>query len=231
MWQLVLLIQDEYLDKKMKQITLFFYLSLLMAFSCKKEPTEERVDFIEDPSFQPQTSEFKFKIKALNEVPCMFENNFLRVGLDSLPHSTYRWSMKRNGNELLLSNKKSHLITISGDYKVRYTFLDGQKSRDTTIYFTIDYCPVELVISDAFSPNGDGDFDYWKVHSKGVARFNCVIKNLDGNLVFSTTNPILGWNGNRNGVKMPSGTYEYSVRGAFKNGVLFEYHGALELIR
>jgi gliding motility-associated-like protein len=211
----------------------FYLMAVLVLFgtACKRGDDNSSVEFAKDPSFSPTTKEFEISLAGSNEVPCLFENNFMKFSVDSLLFSSNTWYIVIDGGRLLMSSNISQVLTTEGEYELDYTFNRSTQVIDTTIKFTVKYCPVEIMLSDAFSPDGDGQFDEWRAITKGVGRFSCIIKNDKGESLFITDDQNQVWNGSFQGRKMPSGTYHYVVEGAFKNGNLFEYTGSIELIR
>jgi gliding motility-associated-like protein len=69
-----------------------------------------------------------------------------------------------------------------------------------------------VYIPNAFSPDGDGRNDLFRVKVYNViSDFRMSVYNRWGQLVFVSTDPANGWNGERNGVKLPAGTYLWTV--------------------
>ncbi|GEP97288.1 T9SS type B sorting domain-containing protein [Chitinophaga cymbidii] len=64
---------------------------------------------------------------------------------------------------------------------------------------------------NAFSPNNDGQNDYFKPVSKGVMVFSMQLYNRWGELLFQQNDPYQGWDGKVNGQPQPVGTYVYVV--------------------
>ena len=77
-----------------------------------------------------------------------------------------------------------------------------------TIKFSI------FLVSNAFSPNGDGINDTWKID--GIENYpNSEIKVLDrfGNPVLNhVTNGIFEWDGKSNSRNLPTGSYWYDIK-------------------
>ncbi len=66
----------------------------------------------------------------------------------------------------------------------------------------------KLVMPDAFTPNGDGNNDLFRIPpSIAVVVKHFTVYNRWGNIVFSTTNSTAGWDGSCNGVLQPTGSY------------------------
>jgi gliding motility-associated-like protein len=90
-------------------------------------------------------------------------------------------------------------------------------------------------IPNAFSPNGDGENDYFyprQLLSKGVVGFTMQIFNRWGQLMFETSNTNgRGWDGRFNDQDQPSGVYVYTIKAVLKNGTIENYTGNVTLIR
>lgn len=218
---------------KQRVKNIFFVVGALLIglSSCSKENEDVNAQFADDPDFIPNTTDVEIFLNQENVPPCLYENNFLSVSVDSVPFSTFSWHIIQGGERLLMSEHKKQLLTLAADYELDYTRNVGVQIVDTTVKFSVSFCKVGITISDAFSPNGDGQFDVWKPITEGVNRYGCSVRNSKGELVYSTADQLMGWDGQHGGSKMPSGTYDYVVEGSFKNGRLFEYKGSFELIR
>jgi gliding motility-associated-like protein len=104
--------------------------------------------------------------------------------------------------------------------------------RDTaTVKVAIDYNMSEY-IPNAFSPNGDGLNDEFKVFS---VRYQKLLEfrvfNRWGREVFSTTDINKGWDGNYQGTPQEMGIYNYIIRVARPDGQIKTYKGDLTLLR
>lgn len=65
----------------------------------------------------------------------------------------------------------------------------------------------ELLIPTAFSPNGDGVNDVFRVLNRDVSKLKLQIYNRWGELVFETTDPFEGWDGMYKETKQPLGVF------------------------
>ncbi len=74
-------------------------------------------------------------------------------------------------------------------------------------------CDSRLTIPSAFSPNGDGINDIFRVIHRGeIEQFDFKVFNRWGELVFETTNPNDGWDGYHKGSLQELAVYAYYVR-------------------
>lgn len=87
----------------------------------------------------------------------------------------------------------------------------------------------ELKIPNAFSPNGDGMYDLWRVDGlSSYPNARVQVYNRFGQLVFEQRGGILQWDGKRNGQSLPVGTYYYIIDTSSSRGRL---QGSLTIIK
>ena len=63
-----------------------------------------------------------------------------------------------------------------------------------------------------FTPNGDGKYDEFRVAYRSLRDFHIWVYNRWGKLVYESTDPAKGWDGNINGRPAAEGAYFYVVR-------------------
>jgi gliding motility-associated-like protein len=89
-----------------------------------------------------------------------------------------------------------------------------------------------IYIPNAFTPNGDGVNDNFKVIATGIKSFMLTIFDRWGASVFSTTNAAKGWNGTITGKgKLENGIYNYQINVTDKTGANYKYFGEVLLVR
>ena len=80
---------------------------------------------------------------------------------------------------------------------------------------------LELLIPTAFSPNGDGINDKFRVLNRDVEKLNLQVYNRWGELVYETNDPLSGWDGVYKGMTQPLGVYtwkcDYQLSGQTKS--------------
>jgi gliding motility-associated-like protein len=90
----------------------------------------------------------------------------------------------------------------------------------------------EIYVPTAFTPNGDPHNNILKITAVGLKTFKYYrIFNRWGQLVFSTTNAELGWDGFFKGKSQPTGTYVWAVEGVDYFGKTIQLKGTVILIR
>ena len=155
-------------------------------------------------------------------------NNQDQVNLIATGGLVYNWTPAWNSSN---PNDSSNIVSPSESttYYV-YSINDlGCRSVDS-IYVNIDYRD-KLFIPTAFSPNGDGVNDIFKVVNltfQSIQEFK--VMNRWGQEVFSASDN-RGWNGKYKGKDQDPATYYYLIRVAFPDGPTKTYKGDVILVR
>lgn len=90
----------------------------------------------------------------------------------------------------------------------------------------------QIFIPNTFTPNGDGNNDFFRTFSEGMSEFELIIFDRWGKEVWQTNDPDAGWDGrSRNGMYAPEGVYAFLVRGVFAGGESIERGGTITLVR
>jgi gliding motility-associated-like protein len=117
-------------------------------------------------------------------------------------------------------------------YKVRVSnetgCMDSAMVR-VNIYSTLP----EIYVPTAFTPNGDGRNDYFKVVAPGIERIKLFrVYNRWGQLVYdSPVTHLTGWDGSYNGKPLPSDTFVWMVQAVDYTGAVHFKKGTVTLIR
>lgn len=159
---------------------------------------------------------------------CAGDSLLLQVGTIE-PASTYSWSPTRffdlNDNIPVTYAR----VDFNSSIRLKVTDEYGCTNSDSIIVFTKPCCG--LTLPNAFSPNGDGRNDKFRILTPGfhdVATFR--IMNRWGQTVFETADQRFGWDGNMSGKPQDIGNYVYYIK--YKcNGKYTEQKGEVMLIR
>ncbi|BAV08350.1 gliding motility-associated C-terminal domain-containing protein [Filimonas lacunae] len=89
----------------------------------------------------------------------------------------------------------------------------------------------EVYVPNAFTPNGDGKNDEFKVYGNGIATIQLKIFNQWGELVFTTSDVNKAWDGTFNGKQQPVGVYIYAVKLVLTTGEEVVRKGDINLVR
>jgi gliding motility-associated-like protein len=135
----------------------------------------------------------------------------------------YSWS---NGE-----TTKSIQVKTAGEFILQV--VDDQGCRGTdTIHVTTKDCEPVLVCPNAFTPNGDGLNDIFRLKYPGtIDGYQMQIFNRWGQMVFSSSDPFGGWDGKYSSVLQPAGTYVWIIRSTDRSGKKQKIEGSVVLIR
>lgn len=120
---------------------------------------------------------------------------------------------------------------LSGFYVVTATDSNGC-SVSEEVYITVipNY---DMFIPNAFSPNGDGENDTWKLFGniEGLKLMKVFLFDRWGEMVFTSDDPNFEWDGTHNGNVLPPDVFVWRVRLVFYDGYTTTLKGSLTLIR
>lgn len=93
-----------------------------------------------------------------------------------------------------------------------------------------------FVLPSAFSPNGDGQNDAWRllyvpVLADCIAEFQVMVYNRWGENVFEGTNIAFSWDGTYNGKMEETAVFGYYLEGTLKDGTKIKKKGDVSLLR
>ncbi len=114
---------------------------------------------------------------------------------------------------------------------IGYTVEDkgGRISNKATI--TITYYAKNFFIPNAFTPNGDGHNDVWKVYGQNIKEIYIMVYNQYGQKLFENREVNVGWDGRYKGKMQPTGVYVYYAKIIFDDGREVTKKGSITLIR
>jgi hypothetical protein len=99
--------------------------------------------------------------------------------------------------------------------------------------FRVTVIQQDVFVPNAFSPNGDGNNDIFRVGTirKMINVQEFRVFNRWGQELFYTNDIMKGWDGTYKGVKQDPGVYFYLIRAAYANGKTQLLKGDVTLIR
>ncbi len=90
---------------------------------------------------------------------------------------------------------------------------------------------LNVFIPNAFSPNGDGVNDFFKVYGERIVSHELIITDRWGEIVFIGNQQEPGWDGTWKGKALPPNTFGYLFKGRFADGQEIDVKGSFLLIR
>lgn len=175
------------------------------------------------------------KISYKDELLCTMDTMLFSVSQPDAGH-TYSWEprtafSKTGGTEGTVVNG----ILEYPDNKIVLNIYDsnGCRGRDSVFVSTISCC--EMMMPNAFTPNGDGKNDYFKPHlDVGQRVMTFEVLDRYGAVVYGNYvgNPSEGWDGRyRNGKPATLGVYMYYLRYLCSDGKIYTKKGEVTLYR
>lgn len=117
---------------------------------------------------------------------------------------------------------------VTTNYILSVTDANSCTNSDTVLVTVIPLA-FDGIISNVFSPNGDGINDTWYIENiKYYPKNEVIIYNIYGNIVYSMQAYNNDWQGTYNGAPLPDGTYFYVVKIDDSSPVL---KGSLDILR
>jgi gliding motility-associated-like protein len=112
------------------------------------------------------------------------------------------------------------------------TVIDENQCRNTDSVTVFVRSDIPVIIPSAFSPNGDGRNDVFRVGNTSFHRLQEFrVFNRWGQEIFSTTDSKKGWDGTFKGVPQETGVYNYIIRVSYPDGRVEMYKGDVTLVR
>lgn len=119
-----------------------------------------------------------------------------------------------------------------GSHYVRYI---GSNSDGSCEYigdvYEVTVGESQLLVPNAFSPNGDGVNDEWKVAYRSLLSFNCWIFDRQGHQICHLSSPEQGWDGKIGGRTVESGVFFYVIEATGTNGKKFKKSGDINIVK
>ncbi|MCE2789573.1 MAG: gliding motility-associated C-terminal domain-containing protein [Saprospiraceae bacterium] len=146
---------------------------------------------------------------------------------DPIFNAIYRWNTNETTTSILVSPK------VSSPYFVVVTDKNG--CMDTAfVLVNVKQAKCDesdVFIPNAFSPNGDGVNDIFRVRSNFIEEMQLIIYNRWGQEVFNTTTLNDGWDGSFRGEELAPDAFAYYLKVLCVNGVEYSKIGNVTLVK
>ncbi len=143
---------------------------------------------------------FPNPVLSINDTTmCTYKNQALKLTAPS-GFAQYTWN-GQPGNQF---------YTINNPQTVNLTVTNANGCQASTQIHVTEQCP-DVEIPNAFTPNGDGINDNWKIDGlNNTATIN--VFNRYGVQIYQSKGYATPWNGTYNGTRLPGGVYYYVIK-------------------
>jgi gliding motility-associated-like protein len=110
-------------------------------------------------------------------------------------------------------------------------FADNGCSATDSVTVTVTHIH-QIIVPNAFTPNGDGLNDQFLFYTKGIEKILSVkVFSRWGQVMYTSTGGEEGWDGTYSGAPCELGVYAYEIAGVTYDGDVLRENGALTLLR
>ncbi len=128
------------------------------------------------------------------------------------------------------STQPFYVVTHSGNYYVKVSNACGSVQVKKTVNYA--KCNFNLSVPNAFTPNGDGNNDIFRVlYDYPPVQFSLSIYDRHGMKIFASSDPSQGWDGTFRGLAQPIDAYVWTIHYSDQRGVSHSLKGTVMLIR
>lgn len=187
--------------------------------TCNKTDTLRRTISV----FPPPVASFTFGPNPPQE------NVAIKFTNQSVGAVTYLWNF--GDGKTATEMNPQHIFPKTGTYNVCLTAANQYGCTDVVCQPVSAIIVPGFDIPSAFSPNGDGINDIFKIRGFGIVKFDLKVYNRWGQLVFESTDPEQGWDGKFKGTLQPMDAYAYAVNLEFSDGQKLNKSGSVTLLR
>ena len=160
--------------------------------------------------------------------------NIAPVVLSSVSDDVYgiiRYQWYENTNLLSEEKSFSHLYDVSGKYPITLIVQNQFNCYDTVSKIVTISPDFAVYVPNAFTPTEDRLNETFQPVVRGVKLFRLWIYDRYGHEVFTSMDPLLGWDGTRGGVECEQGTYTWKIVVTSMEGEKKEMVGGVLLLR
>jgi gliding motility-associated-like protein len=164
--------------------------------------------------------------------PTIFPNDTSKLEVNGCVGCNYNWTPANTLSDNTIANPLAEPSTTT-EYLVEIEKLGCNERLPITVQVRDDLPCGEpyIFIPNAFTPNGDGENDFFKVRSEIIIDLNMKIYNRWGEKVFESTQQEIGWDGTFRGKTLLPDVFGYVVEGTCYNQENFIKKGNLTLLK
>ncbi|MFK7971327.1 MAG: gliding motility-associated C-terminal domain-containing protein [Bacteroidia bacterium] len=146
--------------------------------------------------------------------------------------TNYIWRYGDDSTSTRAEVEHTHTYGREGQFVVTLIADNNIGCPDSVQYNFIDVWGEELFLPTAFTPNSDGNNDFYYIPNGGYSRMDVRIFNRWGRLVYQSNDPNFRWDGrSAGGQSVPEGVLVIQVEAQTFEGVTIRRTGSITLIR
>lgn len=206
---------------------------LFYANGVTSETTAEQTNLSEEDTDTP-SNQIRTEVQGMGgSAPC--EIAFRAFTTDAVIHNEWQIASDMDFEYIdyrFNEQNVDYTFTEEGTYYVRFIGSNNDGSCETIgETYTISIGASELRIPNAFTPNGDGVNDEWKVGYRSLLSFHCTIFDRYGNELYSFSDPNGGWDGKYKGKTVKPGVYFYVIEAKGADGKKYKKGGDINILK
>jgi gliding motility-associated-like protein len=143
---------------------------------------------------------------------------------------SWEWSFG-NGGENSTQQNPSYTYQDSGRYEVTLNVISDKGCKGSFKKLIVVEDEVGFYVPNAFTPNGDGNNDLFMPVATNINKYEMLIFNRGGQLIYQTSDSRKGWDGTVKGKLADDNVFVYKITYLDKTGKAKTLTGNLTLIR
>lgn len=153
---------------------------------------------------------------------------------DAVLHTEWQMARDADFNDIEYRwNEQDVTYTFNEEGQFFLRFIGSNADGSCEAYgetYTVNIGASDLRIPNAFSPNGDGVNDVWKVGYRSLVEFKCWIFDSRGTQIFYFDRPEDGWDGKYKGKSVNPGVYYYVIEAKGADGKKYKKGGDINIV-
>lgn len=171
-----------------------------------------------------------FRIIFVSEDSTLYNNELTDLKNLSTPGGmSYVWHFGDGKQDTAF--EPQHQYQTEGTYLITLIVTTDKGCTDTTSVPVKYKNQPKIFVPTAFSPNGDGINDFFRIAYLNLTNFNVFIYDRWGNKLYQSQDPSFRWDGALEGKPLQEGVYTVYLKGVGSKGEQIEYSGTVTLIR
>lgn len=124
-----------------------------------------------------------------------------------------------------------HAFNDTGYFAVQQIVYSNFGCSDTAIHSVYVFGEFSFFIPNTFTPNGDAKNPTWRGYAWGAVSYDLMVFNRWGEMIFSTEDQTVEWDGTYNGVRVPDDVYVWKCIIVDSNLEEHEYYGHVTVLK